>query len=64
MAILTTLLKLSALLPLTVFAAPVLEARADETRFTLYDLPTPLTGPCDLAEGPDGALWGQVCIGE
>lgn len=25
--------------------------------FTFYNLPTPLSGPCDSAEGPDGALW-------
>jgi len=43
---------------LTVFASPVLEDRASD-RFTLYDLPTPFVGPCDLAAGPDGALWGQ-----
>jgi hypothetical protein len=49
----------SVLLPLNIFAAPLLEDRAD-ARFTLYDLPTPLTGPCDLEHGPDGALWGQV----
>ncbi|CZT15275.1 uncharacterized protein RCC_12118 [Ramularia collo-cygni] len=40
-------------------AAPVVEQRAVDERFTLYDLPTPLTGPCDLEHGPDGALWGQ-----
>lgn len=27
--------------------------------FTFYDLPTPLSGPCDLCAGPDGGLWGQ-----
>ncbi|TID27262.1 NHL repeat-containing protein [Venturia nashicola] len=27
--------------------------------FTFYDMPTPLSGPCDLATGPDGALWVQ-----
>jgi hypothetical protein len=26
----------------------------------LYDLPTALTGPCDLEVGQDGASWGQV----
>lgn len=30
-----------------------------EGRFTSYTLPTPLTGPCDLVAGPDGALWGE-----
>jgi hypothetical protein len=41
--------------------APILEDRAISDRFTLYDLPTPLTGPCDLEVGQDGASWGQVC---
>lgn len=56
-ALLASLLAIPAL---TAFAAPahVLDEH-DESRFTLYDLPTPLTGPCDLVEGPDGALWGQ-----
>lgn len=27
--------------------------------FTFYDLPPPLSGPCDLCTGPDGGLWGQ-----
>lgn len=49
---------LLALPTLAVFAAPVLEDRAS-SRYTLYDLPTPATGPCDLVNGPDGALWGQ-----
>lgn len=31
----------------------------DDSLFTLYDLPDPLSGPCDLCTGPDGALWGQ-----
>jgi streptogramin lyase len=25
--------------------------------FTFYNLPTPLSGPCDSVQGPDGALW-------
>ncbi|CZT22644.1 uncharacterized protein RCC_08349 [Ramularia collo-cygni] len=33
--------------------------KVDDSRFKLYDLPTPLTGPCDLVEGHDGALWGE-----
>jgi hypothetical protein len=37
-----------------------LEDRAISDRFTLYDLPTALTGPCDLEVGQDGASWGQV----
>ena len=32
---------------------------APSSRFKFYDLPTPLSGPCDLTTGPDGALWGQ-----
>lgn len=55
----SSLLSFSAL----ALAAPVVEQRAaavDDDRFTLYDLPTALTGPCDLVHGPDGALWGQV----
>lgn len=46
-------------------AAKILQARQDappggkqEGRFTFYQMPTPLSGICDLAEGPDGALWG------
>lgn len=27
--------------------------------FTFYDMPTPVSGPCDSATGPDGALWVQ-----
>lgn len=27
--------------------------------FTFYDMPTPLSGPCDSCTGPDGALWVQ-----
>jgi streptogramin lyase len=57
------LVAVAALLPaVAVFAAPVNEKRAfdaSDPRFTMFDLPTPLTGPCDLEHGPDGALWGQ-----
>lgn len=35
----------------------------NQSSFTFYDLPTPLSGPCDLCEGPDGALWGQDQLG-
>lgn len=45
--------------------AKLLQARQEappggkqEGRFTFYQMPTPLSGICDLAEGPDGALWG------
>jgi hypothetical protein len=53
------LLSLATLLPRTL-TAPILEERATSDRFTLYDLPTALTGPCDLEVGQDGASWGQV----
>jgi hypothetical protein len=46
-------------------AAKYLQARQEappsdstEGRFDFYQMPTPLSGICDLAEGPDGALWG------
>lgn len=46
-------------------AAKFLQARQQappggqqEGRFTFYQMPTALSGICDLAEGPDGALWG------
>jgi hypothetical protein len=54
-----SLLSLVALLQ-HALAAPILEDRAISDRFTLYDLPTALTGPCDLEVGQDGASWGQV----
>lgn len=43
---------------LDTLAAPTIENRA-VSRFTKYELPDALTGPCDLEAGPDGALWGQ-----
>ena len=44
-------------------AAPVERAETDPTRFTYYDMPSILAGPCDLANGPDGFIWGEdVCI--
>lgn len=44
----------------TALTAPVLDSRATtDGRFTLYDLPTALTGPCDLEVDPNGQyLWG------
>ena len=33
------------------------EAAPTSSAFTFYDLPTPLSGPCDSVQGPDGALW-------
>ena len=41
-----------------VCAVPVTDIIHDG-RFTIYPLPTTLSGPCDLVDGPDGALWGQ-----
>lgn len=38
-------------------ASLTLVAAAPASRFTLYDVPTPLAGPCDLWDGPDGAIW-------
>ena len=38
--------------------APIVPTNTDSL-FTFYDLPTTLSGPCDLCAGPDGALWGQ-----
>ena len=41
-----------------VFTVPVLESHA-ASRFTLYELPTALAGPCDLEVDPNGKyLWG------
>ena len=39
-----------------------LSERADSSRFKFYNLKTPLSGPCDLVEGPDGALWGESLL--
>lgn len=33
------------------------EKRAADDRFTVYTMPTPLAGPCDMTTGPDGAIW-------
>lgn len=48
-------------LALGAWALPAVEERAAAAagKFTFYELPTPLSGPCDLTEGPDGALWGE-----
>ncbi|KAF8861168.1 hypothetical protein BDZ45DRAFT_647723 [Acephala macrosclerotiorum] len=32
-------------------------AAPSPSAFTFYNLPTPLSSPCDSTEGPDGALW-------
>ncbi|KAF2165243.1 hypothetical protein M409DRAFT_24625 [Zasmidium cellare ATCC 36951] len=51
------------LLPLTTLSAPTLEERrVRDGRFTFYPLKTPLSGPCDLERGPDGALWGEMIL--
>lgn len=46
-------------------ASVPLEKRLDDndaSRFTYYNMPTALAGPCDLANGPDGLIWGEdVC---
>ena len=44
---------LSAAILSTVTAAPA-------SRFTLYDLKTPLAGPCDLNTGPDGNIYAST----
>ncbi|CAK3858569.1 uncharacterized protein LOC112000686 [Lecanosticta acicola] len=50
------------LLTAVAVAAPVLEERQQDGRFTFYNLKTPASGPCDLAKGPDGALWGEAIL--
>nr|POE65866.1 virginiamycin b lyase [Quercus suber] len=52
---------------LLLFAAPMIQSRpskrqGEDSRFTFYSLKTPLAGPCDLIEGPDGALWGESIL--
>ncbi|QDS72785.1 hypothetical protein FKW77_005458 [Venturia effusa] len=37
-----------------ILAAPIIDGS-----FAFYDMPTPGSGPCDSATGPDGALWAQ-----
>ncbi|KAI5194015.1 hypothetical protein AUEXF2481DRAFT_6785 [Aureobasidium subglaciale EXF-2481] len=47
-------------LPLEAIASPLLGlGSVNDPRFQLYEVPTPLSGPCDLEHGPEGALWGQ-----
>ncbi|KAL9060469.1 MAG: hypothetical protein Q9162_000642 [Coniocarpon cinnabarinum] len=36
--------------------------KRQDGQFTFFDLETPLSGPCDLVEGPDGALWGEAIL--
>ncbi|CAH0382764.1 unnamed protein product [Bemisia tabaci] len=33
---------------------------ADPSQFTFFDVPYPVVGPCDVCEGPDGAVWIQA----
>lgn len=48
----------TAMLAGTAFAAPkVFNRRQDDSKFSFYDMPTLLAGPCDLTTGPDGAIW-------
>lgn len=50
----------SFLLPAAVSAAPqLLDLSPGDSRFTYYDMPTALAGPCDLTTGPDGAIWAE-----
>lgn len=42
---------------LTALFIAVANAAPASSPFTFYNLPTPLSGPCDSAEGSDGALW-------
>lgn len=50
------------LLAVAVSAAPQLLSSltlADDSKFTYYNMPTALAGPCDLTTGPDGAIWAE-----
>jgi len=38
------------------------EVSPQDPRFTYYPFGTPLTGPCDLTTGPDGAIWSSNFI--
>lgn len=41
------------------FAKLISAAPTTNGSFTFYNMPTPVSGPCDSATGPDGALWVQ-----
>lgn len=43
--------------------APINEIN-DPDRFTYYNSPKPLAGPCDLCTGPDGAIWAQNILAD
>ncbi|KAG4432409.1 hypothetical protein IFR05_012099 [Cadophora sp. M221] len=38
------------------------DVSTQDPRFTYYPFDTPLTGPCDLTTGPDGAIWSSNFI--
>ena len=50
------------LLSLSILSCTANPVKRQENAFTFYDLKTPLSGPCDLVEGPDGALWGESIL--
>jgi streptogramin lyase len=39
--------------------APEASAAASDSKFTYFEMPTALAGPCNLCTGPDGAIWVQ-----
>ncbi|KAK0099458.1 hypothetical protein ONS95_004669 [Cadophora gregata] len=57
----------AAVLVKQVFSAPAPQnfpgqVSPQDPRFTYYPFKTPLTGPCDLTTGPDGAIWSSNFI--
>lgn len=54
----TTNLKMLLTTILAAYVGLVVAAPAPSS-FTFYNMPTPLSGPCDSCTGPDGALWVQ-----
>lgn len=50
------------LLAATAIAVSSANQKRDDARFSFFPLKTPLSGPCDLVEGPDGALWGEAIL--
>lgn len=56
----TALSATAALFAAAAIAHPLDElAERANSRFEFYDLPTPLSGPCDLTPDSDGYLWGE-----
>jgi len=49
---------IATLLAFTLFGA-CCQAAPQASKFTFYDMPTALSGPCDICEGPDGMVWIQ-----